>query len=846
MRYLMIRKIIKGGDQFIVVLMTLLVVLSPLTAITTVGATPVPSDETITVTENVSVWDRSILTLRTDTSNADTKLKNAGWYLSHDGETPSLNKSTLGVFNKSDTITIHFSSDDVNQAPKLSGENVTLIAARLTPSGTTNPSTTDSFTDALRLLNTSTVNRNASFTHVTSTQLNSNGHGKFEFNPSQSGEYVFFLASGNKSTSGFAVNNGNLSVTGDATIVGVEHALVHDRPSDVKMVEPRAYRGDNLTFTVNTPELGPNAQHAILVYDARSGFSYQQFILNISNNPSNLSELAANTTLKHSISDVRGVARIEDETGLVSRRKGTTPSVSGVLSFVANNTDREIPDHKVIDAPANGTLNASITVVAGNPSEIEVETLQSWGTSTFRWVHIAVDSDGDIQTNTSLFELDSTDFAVINASINTTPVTTGDSITATATVTNLGNEEGTKTVTLKAREKGTSNWITLNSTDVTVAGGASKTISLTGQLPAAGTYEIELGGQNVGEVTVEDEQTSGGGSGAPGGGTGPVEPPAIQVGFQQQKDGSVVADVRNGRKGATVRVDVPDTQATKIPGASFDSVAVTLARNNAHFTLSISTHTTRPSTVPSDPSNVAVKGYLQVDKKLISNSDIEKATMRFSLDPSQLSEGSSPENVVLLRFHDGDWQELETTFVGKQNGKLVFKAVTPGFSTFAIAEKQPDISVSNADLGRSTIAVGDTVEVSATVTNDGSGQGTYTAKLTVGGEVVKTKQVTVAAGESKTVTFSYTPSETGEYSVAVGDVSAGTLTVTAEDKPDETTTTTEQPPTTDTTTTPGTGDGPGGGGGSGSLIALLLLVLLGGAGGALYYFRDEVGAYLDK
>jgi PGF-pre-PGF domain-containing protein len=311
------------------------------------------------------------------------------------------------------------------------------------------------------------------------------------------------------------------------------------------------------------------------------------------------------------------------------------------------------------------------------------------------------------------------------------------------------------------------------------------------------------------------------------------------VDTNERPDGSVVADIRNGQAGSTVSVSVPKTKGTSANGVTLEKVDVKLRNGNSHFKVSVRSSDTRPSSVQSDPADVDVKGYLQIDKQFISNADIEEASIGFRLSSDRLSEYSSPKNVVLYRYHDGAWQELETTFVRQDGSEYVFEAVTPGFSVFAIGEKQPDISVSGASLQRSSVAVGETVEVTAEVTNDGAGVGNYTAELTVAGEVVASETVTVPGGETKTVTFSYTPSEAGSYDVTVDDASAGTLDVTAADQPDETTT------TATTTTTTGPADDSDDGGSSGLLIALLVLVVLGGLGGALYYFRDEIGAYLD-
>jgi len=67
--------------------------------------------------------------------------------------------------------------------------------------------------------------------------------------------------------------------------------------------------------------------------------------------------------------------------------------------------------------------------------------------------------------------------------------------------------------------------------------------------------------------------------------------------------------------------------------------------------------------------------------------------------------------------------------------------------------------------------------------------GTYEADLIVDGEAVASKRATIEPGEFKTRSFDRRFDEPGEYEIAVGDTSLGTLTVTADS--DDTTATTQ-------------------------------------------------------
>jgi len=70
------------------------------------------------------------------------------------------------------------------------------------------------------------------------------------------------------------------------------------------------------------------------------------------------------------------------------------------------------------------------------------------------------------------------------------------------------------------------------------------------------------------------------------------------------------------------------------------------------------------------------------------------------------------------------------------------------------------------------VTAGDTASVTAEVKNTGGSEGSYTATLTVDGATVETKQVTLAAGASKTVSFSLVKDKAGTYQVGIGGLTS--------------------------------------------------------------------------
>ena len=80
------------------------------------------------------------------------------------------------------------------------------------------------------------------------------------------------------------------------------------------------------------------------------------------------------------------------------------------------------------------------------------------------------------------------------------------------------------------------------------------------------------------------------------------------------------------------------------------------------------------------------------------------------------------------------------------------------------------------DIKPAEVTVGETVSISARITNIGGTGGAYSAALSIDGKKVDTKYINVDPGSSQTVTFSISKDVAGSYKIGIGARSA-TLTV---------------------------------------------------------------------
>ncbi|MEN6611419.1 MAG: PGF-pre-PGF domain-containing protein [Methanoregulaceae archaeon] len=80
-----------------------------------------------------------------------------------------------------------------------------------------------------------------------------------------------------------------------------------------------------------------------------------------------------------------------------------------------------------------------------------------------------------------------------------------------------------------------------------------------------------------------------------------------------------------------------------------------------------------------------IVGIVSLELAGVNPSAVSGAAITFTVTGQRLSEnGLKPEDIVLMRNHNGAWSELPTTFDHEENGIYYFAATTPGFSYFAI------------------------------------------------------------------------------------------------------------------------------------------------------------------
>ena len=159
------------------------------------------------------------------------------------------------------------------------------------------------------------------------------------------------------------------------------------------------------------------------------------------------------------------------------------------------------------------------------------------------------------------------------------------------------------------------------------------------------------------------------------------------------------------------------------------------------------------------------------------------ATLTFTYSPWDIP-GDVPEESLAMAYWDvesGEWVDLDGVVDIENKTITAFVSHLTAFAIIAPIASPPapaTFTVSNLSIQPAKVQRGETVVIAASVTNTGGIEGTYAVVLMINGLSKGEKSVTVAAGESRSVSFAVSEGEAGSYSVVVDGLS-GSFTVVA-------------------------------------------------------------------
>ncbi|WP_424017928.1 beta strand repeat-containing protein [Halorientalis pallida] len=491
--------------------------------------------------------------------------------------------------------------------------------------------------------------------------------------------------------------------------------------------------------------------------------------------------------------------------GVSSSGPVTAGGTVDVTATVQNTGDQQGTQTVALSVDGTERDSQSVTLAGGASRTITL----SWATESGdagEYTATLTTTNDSTQTSVSVTEQPTAaSFAVSGVSSNS-PVTAGETVDVTATVTNTGDLEGTQTVSLGI------NGAIEDSQQVTLAGGASQQVTLSWQTEAGetGTFTASVASDNetaATDVTVE------------------AQPDPANFTITGTSTNSPVTAGDTVEVTATVQNtgDLEGTQTVQLTdgSASLDSRTVTLAGGTSQQ-VTLSWQTTADDvgdntlTVRTDddtatasvsvteqpnPANFAVSGVsapesvtagdtVDVTATVTNTGDLE-GTQTVSLAVGGTVDRRVDDQQVTLAGGASQQVTFSWQTEAGQTGNFSLTVVTANdsFPTSVFVEAQPDpanFAVSNVQ-SNSPVTAGETVDVTATVTNTGDLEGTQTVSLGVNGAVEDSQQVTLAGGASQQVTLSWQTEagETGTFTASVAsDNETAATDVTVEAQPD--------------------------------------------------------------
>lgn len=369
-----------------------LVLAGPLSATTAVGATPVSESQSISVTENVDVWERAPLTLRT-TSEGNTTVTVPRTFINVEsaatGDLP-LNKRTATVHERNESISMSFEPRIGAGTRTLADDEAQLLAVNLNRAPTTQGANTSDVTASL-----GDVFENNSDTAAVELldddegvgTIDENGELNASYTPESGGAYAFVLVTVDEGD-GVSVSDDNVSVDGSVTVVGLEQAIVQDNASSVEPTENRLNPGDNVTFDVETEMEDESATHAVLL--VRKGELERQTSRVTVSGELNETFSQDQISVENSFDSVNGVASVGNNTTIAGTNLSSGQSIppiglQGLFGMVVSEADEDA-DSEVV--------HASVTVVSGDADgTVTVQTLDGWPNGAYQYVHVAVGNE---------------------------------------------------------------------------------------------------------------------------------------------------------------------------------------------------------------------------------------------------------------------------------------------------------------------------------------------------------------------------------------------------------------------------------------------------------------------
>jgi PGF-pre-PGF domain-containing protein len=172
------------------------------------------------------------------------------------------------------------------------------------------------------------------------------------------------------------------------------------------------------------------------------------------------------------------------------------------------------------------------------------------------------------------------------------------------------------------------------------------------------------------------------------------------------------------------------------------------------------------------PETVAAVKYFQIAFENITSKDIQLGYITFKVEKEWIEQYTLNKWGVFLERYDPEitrWVVLPTKIVKEDERYVYYSAVTSHFSLFDITGSQtvttPIFKAANLVVSPAEAKPGETVTISADITNPSNTNGTYATTLWINGTVESGRDVTLSAGETRRISFMVKRTGEGKFEV---------------------------------------------------------------------------------
>ncbi len=159
--------------------------------------------------------------------------------------------------------------------------------------------------------------------------------------------------------------------------------------------------------------------------------------------------------------------------------------------------------------------------------------------------------------------------------------------------------------------------------------------------------------------------------------------------------------------------------------------------------------------------------------------------LTFTYNESQIPTGVAEENLGLVTWEGGEWVELEGSTVDTNSNTIT--APVSHFTIFTIVARMASAAfeISAFDISPAVVNPGESVTISATITNTGDLTGSHEVTLMINKGVTTIEEVSLAGHASQQLTFTVVPHNVGSYTVDVNGISGTFIVRETPVKPEE-------------------------------------------------------------